>query len=232
SLTDFLDFWQLKSKDLSIPAPERSNAVQLMTIHKSQGLEFPIVIYPFAEEDLSRSRDKVWIPIDQPEIELPIALVNFKKEIQTYSKLVQTIYDQKKQEELLDLINVIYVAFTRASEQLYVLSYKNSSTAGVDANNLSTFFKQFIENYHNYEENVEEYVFGDKKRCSHKNSNISESIPIHDVTKLCERYNIKFATRKGMMWDNAKSQSISIGNITHEILRQVKSKEDIEDAID
>ena len=231
SLSDFIDFWQLKSKDLSIPAPERSNAVQLMTIHKSKGLEFPIVIYPFAEEDLSRSRDKVWIPIDQPDIELPIALVNFKKEIQTYSQLVQTIYDQKKQEELLDLINVIYVAFTRASEQLYVLSYKNSSTAGVDANNLSTFFKQFIENYHNYEENVEEYVFGEKKRCSHKNSSISESIPIQDVSKLFERDNIKIATREGMMWDNAKAQSISIGNITHEILSQIKTKEDIEDAI-
>lgn len=42
---DFLEFWELKKDKLSIVASENANAVQVMTIHKSKGLEFPVVIF-------------------------------------------------------------------------------------------------------------------------------------------------------------------------------------------
>jgi ATP-dependent exoDNAse (exonuclease V) beta subunit len=41
----------------------------------------------------------------------------------------KSVYDQKKQEELLDNVNVLYVAF-RAEEQLYVISNMNLSRKG------------------------------------------------------------------------------------------------------
>lgn len=231
SLIDFIDFWNLKSEELSIPAPENSNAVQLMTIHKSKGLEFPIVIYPFAEEDLGRSRDKIWIPIENSAIDLPVALVNFKKEIQSYSETVNHIYEQKKQEELLDLINVIYVAFTRASEQLYVMSYKNASDAGKDANNLSTLFKEFLMAEHQYSDEVEEYTFGEKTRAKVKEL---ESLPTKYIQGVAQKISngvVKIATKEGLMWDNEVAQSIAKGNIVHELLKDIVTIEDIDQAI-
>ena len=228
SLTDFIEFWNLKQNELSIPAPESSNAVQLMTIHKSKGLEFPIVIYPFAEEDLTRSRDKIWIPIENSEIDLPIALVNFKKEIQSYSETVNKIYEQKKQEELLDLINVIYVAFTRASQQLHVLSYKNASESGKDANNLSTFFKEFLETESKYSDEQEEYVFGeDQNHPSTEEDAVNPTKYILGVQKKIANNVVKIATKEGIMWDNDTAQSIAKGNVVHELLKDIVTAEDI-----
>lgn len=51
-ITKFLDYWDKKSDKLSIAAPEDVNAVTIMTVHKSKGLEFPFVIFPFANENL------------------------------------------------------------------------------------------------------------------------------------------------------------------------------------
>ena len=43
--SEFLDFWKQKKDSLSIVASESTDAVQIMTIHKSKGLEFPVVIF-------------------------------------------------------------------------------------------------------------------------------------------------------------------------------------------
>jgi ATP-dependent exoDNAse (exonuclease V) beta subunit len=53
-ISDFLNYWDKNAEKFSIPSPEGTNAVRIMTIHKSKGLEFPVVIFPFAEEDWLR----------------------------------------------------------------------------------------------------------------------------------------------------------------------------------
>lgn len=64
----------------SIPSPEGTNAVRIMTIHKSKGLEFPVVIFPFAEENFSsKPKDKLWIPLEDANVNFPKALINNKK---------------------------------------------------------------------------------------------------------------------------------------------------------
>jgi superfamily I DNA/RNA helicase len=65
-VADFLDFWDKSAEKFSIPSPEGTNAVRIMTIHKSKGLEFPVVIMPFAEEDYSRKpKDKLWLNAEE-----------------------------------------------------------------------------------------------------------------------------------------------------------------------
>ncbi len=54
----------------------------------------------------------------------PKALINNRKEVESYANEAKAIFQTKNQEEVLDTINVLYVALTRAEEQLYVISNK------------------------------------------------------------------------------------------------------------
>ncbi|RZJ27558.1 MAG: ATP-dependent helicase, partial [Flavobacterium sp.] len=120
-ISDFLDYWDKNSEKFSIPSPENSNAVRIMTIHKSKGLEFPVVIFPFAEENYSRNpKDKLWLDSDESVFGLPRVLVDNTTAVDSFGAEASLVYQQKKQEELVDNVNVLYVALTRAEEQLYV----------------------------------------------------------------------------------------------------------------
>jgi hypothetical protein len=60
---------------------------------------------------------------------LPKVLVD-SSAVEGFGVEAKSVYDQKKQEELLDNVNVLYVALTRAEEQLYVISNMNLSRKG------------------------------------------------------------------------------------------------------
>jgi ATP-dependent exoDNAse (exonuclease V) beta subunit len=61
---------------------------------------------------------------------LPKVLVDNSSAVEGFGVEAKSVYDQKKQEELLDNVNVLYVALTRAEEQLYVISNMNLSRKG------------------------------------------------------------------------------------------------------
>lgn len=235
-ISDFIDYWNTNYQKFSIPTPEGRNAVQIMTIHKSKGLEFPVVIFPFAEEDYSRpSRDKLWIDIDSEEdnIAFPKALVDSKKEVVEYGHLAQELYERKEQEMLLDNVNVLYVALTRAEEQLYVISYKNVSTKGEFKNNLSKFFLDFLFSKGVYNDVDLKYSFGEPKRLSIPQDKIEgeDSRLIMPVKEILNFDAIKIAQREALMWDSTNLQAIEYGNLVHKLMSFVSSYKDVDKVV-
>src|SRR5690606_10712550 len=82
-LAEFLEFWSNSGHQFSVPTPFTDDAVQIMTVHKSKGLEFPVVIYPFADEEYSRQRkDRLWLDADEEELGLPRILVDNTKAVE------------------------------------------------------------------------------------------------------------------------------------------------------
>jgi len=122
SIGGFLEWWGDEQHKRSIHATPNPHAVQIMTIHKSKGLEFPIVILPFADWAMApSSRGIMWVQSDQaPYDQFPFLPVH------PSTKLENSFFRDQYQEELLasqlDNLNLLYVAQTRAKYRLYLLS--------------------------------------------------------------------------------------------------------------
>jgi ATP-dependent exoDNAse (exonuclease V) beta subunit len=232
-ISDFLSYWDKNAEKFSIPSPEGTNAIRIMTIHKSKGLEFPVVIMPFADEDYNRKpKDKVWLNSENEELDMPKVLVDNSSAIEEFGSAASVVYNLKKQEELLDNINVLYVALTRAEEQLYVISQKvKPRKDGEFPSNMASFFIKHLIQQGEYEESKFEFSFGNSTRMSSKKAHIDLTKTIPVVSNVLNAKNIKIAQKEAMMWGTHQQEAIVFGNSVHEILSLIHSKSDIDLAI-
>ena len=230
-ISDFLNYWNNNGEKLSIPSPEGNDAVRIMTIHKAKGLEFPVVIFPFAEEDFGKGpREKIWLNADEKTMGLPKVLVDKNKSVENFGEEASIVYHQKTQEDLLDTINVLYVALTRAEEQLYIISSMNIGKKGDLPNNMSSFFIKFLQE-NKFDESIMEYEFGNLNKLSSEKSNLQTTQTIPQVATIFNPKSIKIAQRESLMWNTKQQKSIEYGNIIHEVLSFVKTKKDVDLAI-
>ena len=232
-IADFLGYWDKNAGRFSIPSPEGINAVRIMTIHKSKGLEFPVVIMPFAEEDYNRKpKDKLWLDTEDVDLDVPKALIDNSSAVEGFGESASNVFNLKKQEELLDNINVLYVALTRAEEQLYVISQSlKERKDGEFPSNMASFFIKYLIHKGVFDSDKLEYEFGDKTRLSKSTELIDlvKTIPV--VLDVLNPKNIKIAQRESLMWGTHQQEAIAYGNIVHEILAFVKDKSDVDLAI-
>ena len=232
-IADFLYYWNKNKDKFSIPSPEGKNAIRIMTIHKSKGLEFPVVIMPFADEDYARKpKDKLWLDAEQETFGLPKVLIDNSSSVENFGEDAATVFHEKKQEELLDNINVLYVALTRAEEQLYVISqYLEPNKAEQYPYNTASFFIEYLIAIEVYNPGVLEYEFGNRIKLSKVISVTDETNTIPIISQVLDPKNIKIAQREALMWGTHQQEAIEYGNIIHEILSFVKTASDIDLAV-
>lgn len=122
SLVDFLEYWEEHRHKLSILPPDGIDAVQIYTIHKSKGLQFPVVILPYADWSMKpKSASSIWVKSNEPPFdELRAFPVEMNKKME--SSLFAPFYKREVEATYMDNINLLYVACTRPEEQLYILS--------------------------------------------------------------------------------------------------------------
>ena len=233
SISDFLAYWDKNGHKLSIPSAEGSNAIRIMTIHKSKGLEFPVVIFPFAEENYSApKREKMWIDSQSDDLDFDKFLIDKSSKVTEYGENAATVYHQKSEEDLLDNSNVLYVALTRSEEQLYIISsLKERNKAGDLPNNSASLFIEFLENCKNFDATVLTYEFGTPKRVSKQKPLEAKRKTIEVVKSVIHPDAIKIAQRESLMWGTHQQKAIEFGNVLHEILAEVKTQNDIALAI-
>ncbi|NBW28381.1 MAG: ATP-dependent helicase [Flavobacteriaceae bacterium] len=232
-IADFLSYWDKNNDKFSIPSPEGKNAIRIMTIHKSKGLEFPVVIMPFADEDYVRKpKDKLWLDAEEETFGLPKVLIDNSSSVENFGEEAAAVFQEKKQEELLDNINVLYVALTRAEEQLYVISqYLEPNKDGQYPYNSASFFIEYLIAIEVYNPSILEYEFGNKSKLSKVILINDETNTIPTTSNVLNPKDIKIAQREALMWGTHQQKAIEYGNIIHEILSSVKTATDIDIAI-
>ncbi len=108
SLPRFLEFWDESGAEEKVPLPESADAVRILTIHKSKGLQFPVCIVPFHNWSAG------------PKAEFGVVETSGRRVLTRVTKAVGRRYYENAADNLAEQANLLYVAWTRAEEELYV----------------------------------------------------------------------------------------------------------------
>ncbi|WP_185878582.1 UvrD-helicase domain-containing protein [Blattabacterium cuenoti] len=161
SIGDFLEYWESKKEKESITFSEKIDAIRIMTIHKSKGLQFPIVILPFADWNaVSKRKEGAWIDIS-PHLYHGLETLyldiepDLKKHIED-SSLIK-IYEDYLSKTRFDNLNLLYVATTRPVEHLIIFSRHDNDKS------VSFYLKNFLHEKELWNENIFQYSFGREK---------------------------------------------------------------------
>lgn len=221
---EFLGYWDLKKDVLAISAPLNQDAIQIMTIHKSKGLEFPFVIFPFANGTLkSRMREKkLWVPLLEgigPNFSR--VLVNASPELEYHSTISNEIYTNENNLSELDDINVLYVAMTRAIQGLFIVTQESGGET------YGKLFKSYLFDKDLWNTNTSCHTFGD---FSENIGEKSKDIPIDGIPYIYSKPSTaaKLALTSNPFWQKENKKSMEWGNAVHEILSEINSRADVE----
>jgi len=119
-VTRFLEWWEEEGQLKALPSGPQNDVVQVMTIHKSKGLAFDVVMLPFCSWDLDGMANSIfWVDTQETPYEMLRSVpVNYKKALgkSAFSKA----YFEEMLFNLMDALNMLYVAVTRTRNHLYI----------------------------------------------------------------------------------------------------------------
>lgn len=116
--TGYIRYWNNKGKEETIQTGDSGNRVKVYTVHKSKGLQFPIVIIPFLTSQINRTEKFFWL-YDLPGYKVKPIPIDFSEKIELTK--FNDLYQLEKARSYFDVLNLWYVACTRAEKELYLL---------------------------------------------------------------------------------------------------------------
>lgn len=141
----FVKWWNDNGERFSIASPEGSEAVTVLTVHRAKGLEYRCVIVPWVDFRTTPYQERMWIiPKDEAHCattsssflrhyasEIPPCIpVSVDKKL--CGTLLEHHYQRVNMEVILESLNDIYVALTRAIDELYIFVDENADSTKAD----------------------------------------------------------------------------------------------------
>ena len=123
SLRFFLEHWNSKVRYIS--SPENSDSITILTVHKAKGLEFPYVIFPFAEKvEIFREQDRwCWLDVSGTTLDPAVSgIYSVPMNAICQESLFARAYEEERRMQSVDNMNIFYVALTRAVCCLHVIA--------------------------------------------------------------------------------------------------------------
>ncbi len=222
STKEFLKYWDEEASSYTIQASENIDAIQIMTIHKSKGLEFPIVFIPM----INKNRDNEftnWFDTNESDALKSVNINQFSKNLEVYDQEIQSFNKKNSYKNLIDRLCLQYVATTRPVEQLFFYLQKANKTS----NNLELL--EFLQTKNT--ENADEFDLYEvqpemlKKHSKTKSSSFMTQ-NIQNLKNVNEKStSIKIATPSKNY--QVRNEKVRIGLFVHELLSKINTEKDI-----
>ncbi len=139
-LPTFIEAWDERLYKKTVKGGD-IQGIRLITIHKSKGLEFSHVIIPYCDWTLDKGNTLWCQTSEEPFTAIPVVPVPSKS-------LKETIFDEAYHEEKLqnsiDNMNMLYVAFTRAGQNLFVIGRNSMAKDGLSTTKRSGLIQEVI----------------------------------------------------------------------------------------
>ncbi len=223
-LAAFIEWWDQNKDAKAVIIPDGINAVNILTIHKSKGLEFPIVIFSHATAGLQKM-DGRWVKDEDAD-----AKINKLDFLSMNSAIEKTkfahIYQDEDKKRHIDFLNNLYVAMSRPKDRLYIISKQPSKKR--ESLSLPNVFGNYLNSIKIFEEGKKLYSFGILTKV---NSLIDENENLKFINFLSSdwRDKLNLSLQAPNFWDIKLSQTArQYGNTLHFILAQISSIDDLD----
>lgn len=220
----FIDWWEKRTEKASVIIPEGMEAVNIMTIHASKGLEFPVVITPFLAWDVEKVQS-IWVDIEDEQIRLPVALINTSKAADKTP--YQPLAEKERQQQTLDSLNMLYVDFTRAVERLHIISPKLKKKS---TKNCHTWLAQFATAQDGFDAEKQQLNIGtlSKKETTSHTKNALEPLRINELQFNRNEGLINIKGASGYNLNEEVTKARDYGILVHYILSQIQTLADLD----
>lgn len=244
-IADFITAWDDKLHKRAIQS-EGDDSIRLMTIHKSKGLEFHTVIIPFCDWKIKDSREQLWSePNKAPYNDIRLLPLDFS------SKLGNSIYSDDYRIEtgrqMVDNLNLLYVAATRARCNLSILSADPSAEC-VKANDIIINSLLSDPDFSQDSNDVYLYESGEIVPHSHEEGGKKESGNPFDAVPTCQelpmtsfvinarfkqsgdsqRFTISSSDKDEAANEEKQESYIENGKLLHQLLSSIRTAADID----
>lgn len=229
---DIIEWWNAKKEFVFIAIPDSYNAVNILTTHKSKGLEFDIVIIPSANKitEINHNKHSVWVNTQNYDCAIPCALVPLNKELASFDWIPEIKNEILKIE--LDNLNVLYVGLTRAAKELYIFGQYSKTQNSNDI--LYNFITNHNASFIDRSEKENNILRIGEKIIQPKTNTIQRNINNELKTDLLNtdwRSKVKISYTAPTIWNVPLNSSESFdlkdprkyGNLIHEIFAKINS---------
>lgn len=227
-LRGFLEHWDSKTSSETVQMPENEHAIKIMTIHKSKGLEFPIVILPNLEWNIKPSRSEQFVQTDNNEV---FYSKLSKENVPEYMTLA---YNLEYEQQLLDAFNLLYVALTRAEDRIYTMI--DSKQESFNKSHYSLLSQPVMKALSDSKDEIFDFVddtkmsLGKEELLVAGESNISRGFQPTDISDFLWFPEMSLKDSDALEQEGLKPEQ-RFGNQLHLVLAQVNHVNEIEKVI-